>query len=59
MLFSREIDIKEDRKSFDQKRSILVIGKGMNQYSYILDDSLSQYDKFTMYINQNIKDLNM
>ena len=34
MLFSREIDIKEDRKSFDQKRSILVIGKGMNQYSY-------------------------
>lgn len=30
-----------------------VVLERMNQYSYILDDSLSEYDKFTMYINQN------
>ena len=30
-----------------------VVLERMNQYSYILDDSLNEYDKFTMYINQN------
>ena len=25
----------------------------MNEYSYILDDNLTGYEKFTRYINQN------
>lgn len=48
--------VKFDEKNKAEKNQQTIdsaVADRLNEYSYILDNNISDYDKFTMYINQN------